>query len=578
MIKKELLSEVSESKKFIAFNVIAQIIKLLASIMTIFSFAYFVKMLYNGENIEQNDMFLHIAVIILCIIIRFVCTAAASMTSFYASAEVKKKLRVRMYDKLTRLGASYHEKVATSEVIQVFVEGVDQLETYFGRYIPQFFYSMIAPLLLFAALAPISLKASVVLFICVPLIPISIVIVQKIAKRLLSKYWGKYTQLGDTFLENIQGLTTLKIFGADAQKHVEMNEKAEEFRVVTMKVLTMQLNSIIIMDLVAYGGAAVGVIIAVSEVLSGKIEMWDAFKIIMLSADFFLPMRALGSFFHIAMNGMAASDKMFAMLRLDEGEKGAKELLGNNYNISAKHLTFSYDGDRNALDDVSLELEQGKLTAVVGESGCGKSTFAALVTGAVKGHSGDLTIGGENVYELKTESIYDNITIVSSNSVIFAETIRENMLLGKPDASDEEMIAALKSAKIWDFLQTQNGLDMKIQANAANLSGGQRQRIALARGLLRNSPIYVFDEATSNIDVESENDIMATIRSLNKTVLLITHRLENAVSADRIYVLDGGKCIGCGKHTELMQNCPKYNELYSAQAEYEKYSRNGVTV
>lgn len=577
MIKKELLSEVSESKKYIAFNIIAQIIKLLASIVTIFSFAYFVKMLYNGEYIGQSDMILHIAVIILCIIIRFVCTAAASMTSFYASAEVKKKLRVRMYDKLTRLGAAYHEKVATSEVIQVFVEGVDQLETYFGRYIPQFFYSMLAPLILFAALAPISLKASVVLFICVPLIPVSIVIVQKIAKRLLSKYWGKYTQLGDTFLENIQGLTTLKIFGADAQKHIEMNEKAEEFRVVTMKVLTMQLNSIIIMDIVAYGGAAVGVIIALSEVFKARLELWDAFKIIMLSADFFLPMRALGSFFHIAMNGMAASDKMFAMLRLDESEKGTKELSGNDYNISAKHLTFSYDGDRNALDDVSIDLEQGKLTAVVGESGCGKSTFASLVTGAVKGYSGELTIGGENVYELKTESIYDNITIVSSNSVIFAETIRENMLLGKPDATDEEMIQALKSAKIWDFLKTQNGLDMKIQANAANLSGGQRQRIALARGLLKNSPVYVFDEATSNIDVESENNIMATIRSLNKTVLLITHRLENAVSADKIYVLDSGKCIGSGKHDELMQSCKKYNELYSAQAEYEKYARNGVT-
>ena len=570
MIKKELLSEVSESKKFIAFNVIAQIIKLGASIMTISGFAYFIKMLYSGGSISQNDMIFHIAVIIICMIIRFVCTALSSMTSLYASAEVKKKLRVRMYDKLTRLGSAYHEKIATSEVVQVFVEGVDQLETYFGRYIPQFFYSMLAPLLLFAALAPISLKASVVLFICVPLIPVSIVIVQKIAKRLLSKYWGKYTQLGDTFLENIQGLTTLKIFGADGDKHIEMNEKAEEFRIVTMKVLTMQLNSIIVMDIVAYGGAAVGVIIAVSEVLSGKTEVWDAFKIIMLSADFFLPMRALGSFFHIAMNGMAASDKMFAMLRLDEGEKGSKEIDGKNFDIRAEGLTFSYDGERNALDNVSIVFEEGKFTAVVGESGCGKSTLASLIMGAVKGYSGSLTIGDVNVYEIKNESIYDNITIVSSNSIIFAETIRENMMLGKENASDEEMIAALKAAKIWDFLDTQNGLDMKIQQNVANLSGGQRQRIALARGLLRNSPVYIFDEATSNIDVESENDIMSTIRSLNKTVLLITHRLENAVPADKIYVLDGGK------HSFLMENCPKYKELYMAQAEYEKYARNGV--
>ncbi|MBR1684352.1 MAG: ABC transporter ATP-binding protein/permease, partial [Clostridia bacterium] len=475
------------------------------------------------------------------------------------------------------LGPGYHEKVSTGEVIQVAVEGIDQLETYFGRYLPQFFYAILAPIILFIVLSQVSLKAAAALFVCVPLIPIAIMLVQTLAKNLLRRYWGRYTQLGDTFLENMQGLTTLKIYGADAKKHEEMNEKAEEFRFITMKVLTMQLNSIIIMDIVAYGGAALGVILAVIEAMQGHIEVYQAFAIIMLSADFFLPMRTLGSYFHIAMNGMAASDKLFGMLRLEEDADGERSVQ-RPLTVMAQGLTFSYDGERDALKDVSLTIPEGSLTAVVGESGCGKSTLAALIYGQEKGYLGSLKIGKDEVYHLSSKSLRETITMVSSGSYIFAGTVRENLQMGKPDATEEEMIRALQTARIWEWLKTEGGLDREITPEGSSLSGGQRQRIALARALLHDTPFYIFDEATSNIDVESEQDIMEAIESFRgkKTVLLITHRLENAVPADCIHVLDAGCLVGSGTHEALMQESAKYRELYTAQATYEQYARKGA--
>lgn len=383
---------------------------------------------------------------------RFVCSELVTKTSFLASADAKKIFRKKIYDKLCRLGASYHEKISTGEVVQVYVEGVDQLKTYFGKYMPQFFYAVSAPLILFAVLSFISVKAAAVLFVCVPLIPVSIVLVQKLAKNLLKKYRGKYTQLGDTFLENIQGLTTLKIYQADEERHKDMNVKAEEFRFITMKVLTMQLNSIIIMDIIAYGGAALGVIFSVSELMHGSIEVWQAFVIIMLSADFFLPMRMLGSYFHVAMNGMAASDKMFALFRLDEDEDGSEQP-NAPFDIEARDLTFSYDGERNALDGMTLSVKNGSLTAIVGESGCGKSTLANLLTGTVCGYSGSFKIGGTELYSVKRSSLSDNMTYVGSRSFIFSGTVRSNLLLAKENASDSEMTEVLKTVRLWDILQ-----------------------------------------------------------------------------------------------------------------------------
>ena len=473
------------------------------------------------------------------------------------------------------MGASYHEKVSTSEVLQVFVEGVDQLELYFGKYLPQFFYAMLAPITLFVVLVFVSWKASLVLIVCVPLIPLSIVAVQKIAKRLLSKYWGVYTNLGDTFLENIQGLTTLKVYQADERKNIEMNEKAEQFRRITMKVLTMQLNSVSVMDIVAYAGSAVGVVIAIVQVENGTITLPQAFLIIMLAADFFLPLRLLGSFFHVAMNGMAASDKLFTLLDTEEDKRGTVTDVDFNNDIVIKNLSFSYDDKKSVLDKISIVIEKHKLTSIVGKSGCGKSTLSSLLCGTTKGYKGQITIDGVEVKDIDEKTLMNNITAVNFNSYIFAGTVKDNLLIADKNASDEKMIEALRMVNLWSFLSEQDGLNTKLNQQGSNFSGGQRQRLAIARALIHNTPIYIFDEVTSNIDAESENDIMSVIHNMAKikTVILISHRLENVVKSDNIILLDNGRIKENGNHSALMALGREYNLMYSTQAELEKYAK-----
>ena len=575
MIKTRLIEQVPSSKKYIALTVLAQWLKTVANIVMIFILSNLLAQILDGKAFDFKRLLPYLGAIAAVMLVRYLCGYASSQTSFFASSEVKKVLRQKMYKKLTRMGASYSEKVSTSEVIQVFVEGVDQLELYFGKYLPQFFFAMLAPITLFAVLVFVSWKASVVLLICVPLIPLSIVAVQKIAKRLLSKYWGVYTNLGDTFLENIQGLTTLKVYQADERKNVEMNEKAEEFRRITMKVLTMQLNSVSVMDIVAYAGSAVGVVIAIIQVKNGTITLPQAFLIIMLAADFFLPLRLLGSFFHVAMNGMAASDKLFKLLDTKEDEHGAEIPENLDGDIEIKGLSFSYDNEKTVLNDISATFKKHELISIVGESGCGKSTLASLLCGTTKGYSGSITIGGVEIKDIDEKTLMNNITAVNFNSYIFAGTVRENMLMADKSTSDEKMIEALKMVNLWSFLSEQDGLDTKLNQQGSNFSGGQRQRLAIARALLHNTPIYVFDEVTSNIDAESENDIMAVIHNMAKikTVILISHRLENVVGSDKILLLDKGKIEESGTHSELMSFNKKYKLMYSTQAELEKYAK-----
>lgn len=575
MIKTRLIEQVPSSKKYIALTVLAQWLKTVANIVMIFILSNLLAQILDGKAFDFKRLLPYLGAIAAVMLVRYLCGYASSQTSFFASSEVKKVLRQKMYKKLARMGASYSEKVSTSEVLQVFVEGVDQLELYFGKYLPQFFFAMLAPITLFAVLVFVSWKASVVLLICVPLIPLSIVAVQKIAKRLLSKYWGVYTNLGDTFLENIQGLTTLKVYQADERKNVEMNEKAEEFRRITMKVLTMQLNSVSVMDIVAYAGSAVGVVIAIIQVKNGTITLPQAFLIIMLAADFFLPLRLLGSFFHVAMNGMAASDKLFKLLDTKEDEHGAEIPENLDGDIEIKDLSFSYDGEKTVLNDISATFKKHELISIVGESGCGKSTLASLLCGTTKGYSGSITIGGVEIKDIDEKTLMNNITAVNFNSYIFAGTVRENMLIADKSASDEKMIEALKMVNLWSFLSEQDGLDTKLNQQGSNFSGGQRQRLAIARALLHNTPIYVFDEVTSNIDAESENDIMAVIHNMAKikTVILISHRLENVVGSDKILLLDKGKIEESGTHSELMSFNKKYKLMYSTQAELEKYAK-----
>lgn len=575
MIKTRLIEQVPSSKKYIALTVLAQWLKTVANIVMIFILSNLLAQIFDGKAFDFKRLLPYLGAIAAVMFVRYLCGYASSQTSFFASSEVKKVLRQKMYKKLTRMGASYSEKVSTSEVLQVFVEGVDQLELYFGKYLPQFFFAMLAPITLFAVLVFVSWKASVVLLICVPLIPLSIVAVQKIAKRLLSKYWGVYTNLGDTFLENIQGLTTLKVYQADERKNVEMNEKAEEFRRITMKVLTMQLNSVSVMDIVAYAGSAVGVVIAIIQVKNGTITLPQAFLIIMLAADFFLPLRLLGSFFHVAMNGMAASDKLFKLLDTKEDEHGAEIPENLDGDIEIKDLSFSYDNEKTVLNDISATFKKHELISIVGESGCGKSTLASLLCGTTKGYIGSITISGVEIKDIDEKTLMNNITAVNFNSYIFAGTVRENMLIADKSASDEKMIEALKMVNLWSFLSEQDGLDTKLNQQGSNFSGGQRQRLAIARALLHNTPIYVFDEVTSNIDAESENDIMAVIHNMAKikTVILISHRLENVVGSDKILLLDKGKIEESGTHSELMSFNKKYKLMYSTQAELEKYAK-----
>ena len=575
MIKTRLIEQVPSSKKYIALTVLAQWLKTVANIVMIFILSNLLAQILDGKAFDFKSLLPYLGAIAAVMFVRYLCGYASSQTAFFASSEVKKVLRQKMYKKLTRMGASYSEKVSTSEVIQVFVEGVDQLELYFGKYLPQFFFAMLAPITLFAVLVFVSWKASVVLLICVPLIPLSIVAVQKIAKRLLSKYWGVYTNLGDTFLENIQGLTTLKVYQADERKNVEMDKKAEEFRRITMKVLTMQLNSVSVMDIVAYAGSAVGVIIAIIQVKNGTITLPQAFLIIMLAADFFLPLRLLGSFFHVAMNGMAASDKLFKLLDTKEDEHGMEIPENLDGDIEIKDLSFSYDGEKTVLNDISATFKKHELISIVGESGCGKSTLASLLCGTTKGYIGSITIGGVEIKDIDEKTLMNNITAVNFNSYIFAGTVRENMLIADKSASDEKMIEALKMVNLWSFLSEQDGLDTKLNQQGSNFSGGQRQRLAIARALLHNTPIYVFDEVTSNIDAESENDIMAVIHNMAKikTVILISHRLENVVGSDKILLLDKGKIEESGTHSELISLNKKYKLMYSTQAELEKYAK-----
>ena len=574
MINKRLIGTVAESKKYIAGNVILQWCSLAANIALMLSISRMLAELFRGSASAQL-LTVTGSVVILALAVRFFCSIGAAKMGYFSSKAVKKTLREKIYQKLLRLGSSYSEQVKTSEVVQVAVEGVDQLETYFGAYLPQFFYAMLAPLTLFIVLCFVNIPAAVVLLICVPLIPVAIAAVQTWAKKLLSKYWGQYTELGDTFLENLQGLTTLKIYQADEFKQQEMNEQAEKFRKITMKVLTMQLNSITIMDLIAYGGAALGVIMAVTQYQSGGVSLEGCLLIILLAADFFIPMRQLGSFFHIAMNGMAASDKIFRLLDLEETKLEITESFPSEHTIRCSGLSFSYDPDQEILHGVDLTFPQGSFTALVGESGCGKSTLASILMGRNRGYTGTVSVGGVPLSSIQEESLLRNITYISHQSYLFKGTVRDNLLMGKPAASDEELWAVLSQVNLAEFLKAEQGLDTRLLEKASNLSGGQCQRLALARALLHDSPVYIFDEATSNIDVESENDIMREIHELakSKTVILVSHRLANVVGAGHIYVLDHGTVAESGSHEELLSRHSLYERLWTAQQTLEQFGK-----
>lgn len=586
MINKRLINEMGDTKKYIKLQVFLQWIALLCNIVMVFTLTGLLQKAING-GVQTGEVIKTALVFIVVMAIRHTVMYKESVCSGESSKVVKSKLRHMIYEKLLKIGDKYQDKFSTSEILQVSAEGVEQLEIYFSKYLPQLFYSLLAPMTLFVLVSFMSLKTAFVLFICVPLIPISIIRIQKFAKKLLAKYWGSYVQLGDHFLDNMQGLTTLKVYQSDEFKNEEMNVDAENFRRITMKVLTMQLNSVTLMDLIAYGGSALGVVFASLEFAQGNIEFSQALAIILLSAEFFIPLRLLGSFFHIAMNGMAASEKMFRLIDMEEDSNVEKEYSNNvkevsvdkntedKTYISGENIEFGYEEGKNVIKGISFEIPKNSFVSIVGESGCGKSTLASILMGYNKINSGKLSIKNRNSEEISTDEKMKLMTMVSFQNYLFKGTVRENLLMGRHDIKDDKLLDALKSVNLHEFFSRLEGLETKIAEQASNLSGGQRQRLCIARALLHDSDIYIFDEATSNIDVESEEIIVDLIKKLKreKTVIQITHRLANVVESDEIYMMDSGNIIEKGTHSELMEKKGRYEKMYTAQKELELYVR-----
>lgn len=588
MINKRLIGLCKESKKYIFLTIFVNWLAAVCNIVTIILIGQLINKVFSvGKNITKDSStfietlnkisFFNTGIlIVVMLLIRFICNILYVKFSNAASKEARLTLRELIYKKLLKLGSNYNKVESTASIVQVTVEGVEQLEVYFGKYIPQFFYSLLVPVTLFIFMSVISLKAAIVFIACVPLIPMSIIAIMKIAKRILKDYWKSYSNLGGTFLENLQGLTTLKVYNVDEERHVKMNKEAESFRKITMKVLSMQLNSITIMDVVAFGGAAFGSIVALLEFKAGQIEVGSLISIILLSSEFFIPLRLLGSYFHIAMNGMAASDRIFNLLDSKErtlNNDSNEEIKLKEVSISLNNVYFSYDKERQVIKNINMDISKGGIVAIVGESGSGKSTVASLILNNNEIDSGEILINNQNINNISINNLYNNVGMVSTSSYIFTGTILDNLLIAKKDATVDEINSALQKARLYDFVSnSKDGLNTNVGEGGNALSGGQKQRLALARVILSDKPMIIFDEATSNIDVESEEAILEAIYELaiEKTILVISHRLLNVVNAKNIYVLDKGSLIEEGTHSELYEKQGHYYKMFTNQSELEK--------
>lgn len=571
MIDKRLLRYFSESKKAIAKVVGLKCLLLVLNSLATGLMVYALRLFFT-ESAWQKPLSFAVAGSLIIYLLRFVVAKKEVRLAYGASASVKEKMRTQLFQKLMCFGVYYKERLRSAEAVQIIGEGIDQLEIYFSAYLPQFFYSMIAPIFLFFVIGSMSWTVAIVLLIGVPLIPLAIALIQTFAKKTLAKYWTEYTDVGDEFLENLQGLTTLKIYGTDPYRHRQMEKSAESFRVQTMRVLTMQLNSIIVMDLVAYGGAAIALVVCLKACMAGRLDFFDALFILLLSADYFLPMRQLGSFFHIAMNGMAAADRMFDLLALEEEEDGTLYMAAAD-ELTAKNLSLSYDGEKNALDQLSFDVKGPQLVGIVGPSGSGKSTLAAVLSKQLKGYTGSLAFSNVELSQTKEKSLLDHVTYLGAESYLMGGSVRELLAMANPRASEEAMWDSLDRVNLKDYFAAEAGLETMIQSGGSNLSGGQRQRLSLAMALLHDTPIYIFDEVTSNIDVESEEKIVGEIRALAETrlVLFISHRLANVKDAGHLLVLNQGHLVEEGRHEELLEKGGMYVDLWKTQAELERY-------
>ena len=572
MIDKRLINTVADSKKWIAINVLWNWVALIGGIISAVVFAICLQWAFEHSLTLQSAVIFTV-VLVACLALRAWAGKMAVKASYKASTQVKHKLRTLIYQKLSSMPLNQVNQQSTSSVIQVASEGVEQLEIYFGRYLPQLFYSLLAPLTLFVFLVFFNAPTSLILLVCVPLIPMSIIAVNKIAKRLLAKYWSIYVGLGSSFLDNLQGLITLKIYQDDDYKAKQMDIEAENFRTITMKVLTMQLNSVSLMDLLAYGGAALGILTALLQYQDGSLSIFGVILFILLSSEFFIPLRLLGSFFHVAMNGKAASEKIFTLLDtpVEENKSAVDFLAKNEVTVQIKDLHFAYSAEKPAINGLNLNIPPKQLTVFVGKSGCGKSTLVSLLMGFYQAQQGEILFNGVDIKQINRHSLYRHVSLVSHSSYIFKGSLRENMLMALSDASDDAIYQCLEQVNLANFVRENGGLEMMLLSRGTNLSGGQIQRLALARALLHNADLYVFDEATSNIDVESEEIILQFIQQLKheKTIVMISHRLANAVNADQIYVLQSGHLAESGDHASLMTENGIYAEMFNQQKNLE---------
>ena len=572
MIDKKLLALLGPNKKYIFYAVGLMIVGLFANLAITASICYAIQYAaeYTSSGSNAQGFILPAVIVIIAMAIRYVTSRSIGDLKDTLGRNVKKDLRQKIYDKIIKLGVRTTDNMSMAGLTQLSMEGVEQLDLYYSAYIPQFFYAMIAPIILFIVTVRINWAVALVLLACVPLIPMSIIAVSRYAKKIFAKYWGKYTSMGDSFLDSVQGLKELKIFQADAAQNIKMNETSEEFRKITMKVLVMQLASTTIMDMVAYGGAGLGIALTIHAVVNGSLSAYAALFLILVAVDFFLPLRAFGSAFHIAMNGASAGNKILSLLAQPDPVWGNETVDGTE--ITVKDVTFSYDGKRDVLKHASMNFGSTGMCAIVGESGSGKSTVVNLLLGAYHPQQGSILVGNKPLETLSRESYYSHISVVSYNTYIFNETIRQNFMLAKDNVTDEEIYSALKKVNLYDFIIDNGGLDKVITEDAANISGGQKQRLALAINLVANKDIYIFDEATSNIDIESEAIIMNNIKELSKekSVLVISHRLANVIAADTIYYIEDGEVKEHGNHTELMNMHEGYAKLYTTQKKLEE--------
>ena len=563
MIDKELFKLIGGNKKYIFTAVLTQVIGLVANVAVTGSVCYAVYLL--TVSAAYSEFVYPLIGAVLGIAIRYICSRLTGEIKDKLGRQVKKDLRERVYDKIVKLGVRTTDGMSMAGLTQVAVEGVEQLDLYYSSYLPQFFFAMIAPVVLFLICVRIDWRTSLVLIACVPLIPVSIVAVSRYAKKIFAKYWGKYTSMGDKFLDSVQGLKELKIFMADEKQHQRINESAEEFRVITMKVLVMQLASTTIMDLVAYGGAGAGIALAICGTAFWGLNPIAALFLCLVAVEFFLPLRAFGSAFHVAMNGASAGKKIISLLNAPDPEWGEKSVGGKE--IKLTDVTFSYDGKRDVLKNVSMTFPEKGMTAIVGESGCGKSTVVNMLVGAFRPQSGEVTVGGKQLEKLSRENWYSHLSAVSYNTYIFNESVRDNFKLAKESVTDDEIYSALEKVNLKEFISENGGLDKVITEDANNISGGQKQRLALAVALVSDKDIYVFDEATSNIDIDSEGIIMKNIKAIseNKSVIVISHRLANVITSDNIYYMEDGEVRERGSHESLMSAKQGYARLYNAQ-------------